>query len=80
MGTKPLHNSDERLPRANRKKNKPYGNGNGQIWARIEKRKRRHLCTMGNIKKLQNHEYHVSEEKREEMDMKKPKRCNEDRH
>ena len=43
------------------KKNKPYGNGNGQFWARIEKGKRRHLGRMGNIKKVQNHEYHVSE-------------------
>ena len=32
-----------------------YGNGNGQIWARIEKRKRRHLGRMGNVKKVQNH-------------------------
>ena len=37
----------------------------------IEKRKRRHLGRMGNIKKLQNHEYHVSEESREEMDVEK---------
>ena len=31
-------------------------------WAGIEKRKRRHLGKMGNIKKVQNHEYHVPEE------------------
>ena len=39
------------LKYANRENNKPYWNGNGQIWARIEKRKRRHLGRMGNIKK-----------------------------
>ena len=62
--------------------NKPYGNGNGQIWARIKKRNMRHLGRMGIIKKVQNHEYHThaSEESREEMDMKKPKLCNEDRN
>ena len=32
----------------------------------------------GNIKKVHNHEYHVPEESREEMDVEKPKRCNED--
>ena len=46
-------------------------NGNGQIWARIEKRKMQHLGRMGNIKKVQHHEYHVSEESRKEI-----KRCN----
>ena len=30
--------------------NKPYGNSNGQIWSRIEKRERRRLGRMGNIK------------------------------
>ena len=30
------------------------------------------------IKKIQNHEYNVSEESKEEMDVEKPKRCNED--
>ena len=50
-------------------KNKPCGNGNGQIWARIEKRKRRHLGRMGNIKKVKNNEYHVPEKSREEMDV-----------
>ena len=35
---------------------------------------------MGNIKKVQNHEYHVPEECREEMDVENPKRCNEDRN
>ena len=34
----------------------------------------------GNIKKVQNHEYHVSEESREEMDLEKPKRCDENRN
>ena len=43
-------------------KNKPHGNGNGQIWARTEKRKMRHFGRMGNVKKVQNHEYHVPEE------------------
>ena len=71
---------DGRLQCSNREKNKPYGNGNGNIWARIEKRKRRHLARIGNIKKVQNHEYHVPEERREEMDVEKPKRCNDDRN
>ena len=31
---------------------------------------------MGNIKKVQNHEYHVSEESRDKMDVEKPKQCN----
>ena len=30
--------------------------------------------------KVQNHEYHVPEESREEMDVEKPKRCNGDRN
>ena len=49
------------------------GNGKGQIWARIDK-----LGRMGNITKVQNHEYYGPEESREEMDMEKPKWCNED--
>ena len=52
-----LHDSDGRLQCSNREKNKPCGNGNGQIWVRIEKRKRRHLGRKGSIKKVQNHEY-----------------------
>ena len=32
------------------KNNKPYGNGNGHVWARIEKRNSRNLGKMGNIK------------------------------
>ena len=51
-----------------------------QIWARIEKRNRRHLGRMGNIKKAQHHKYHDSEESRKEMDVEKPKRCSEDRN
>ena len=74
METKPLHNSDGRLQCANREKNKPYGNGNGQIWTRIEKRKKRHLGRMGYIKKVPNLEHHVSEESREEIDVEMPKR------
>ena len=35
---------------------------------------------MDNIKKVQNHEYHVPEESREKMDVEKPKRYNEDRN
>ena len=31
-------------------------------------------------KNVQNHEYHVPEESTEEMDVEKPKRCNEDRN
>ena len=38
------------------------------------------LGRMGNIKEIQNHEYHVPEESKEEKDVEKPKRCNEDRH
>ena len=48
------------------------------IWAQSEKRKRRHLGRIGNAKKVQNYEYHVPEESREEMDLENPKRCNED--
>ena len=33
--TKPLHNSDGRFQCSHWEKNKPYGNGNGQIWAEI---------------------------------------------
>ena len=58
------------------KNNKPFGNGKGQIRARTEKRKGR----MGNLKKVQNHKDDVSEESRDEMDVEKPKRCNEARH
>ena len=43
------------------------------MWAQIENGKRRHLERMGNIKKVQNHEYNVSEESREEMDVENPK-------
>ena len=35
---------------------------------------------MGNIKKVQKHEYHVSEQRREVMDVRKPKRGNEYRN
>ena len=35
---------------------------------------------MSNVKKVGNHEYHVPDESREEMDVEKPKRCNEDRN
>ena len=44
----------------------------GQTWARIEKRKRRHLGRMGNFKKGQTYEYHVPEESREDMNVKSP--------
>ena len=80
METKPLNDSDSRLQCANREKNIRYRNGSVQIWARIEKRNRRHLGRMGNIKKAQNHKYHDSEESRKEMDVEKPKRCSEDRN
>jgi len=33
---------------------------------------------MGNIKKVQKHEYHVSEESREDIDVEKPILCNAD--
>ena len=46
-----------------------------QILVRNEKRKRQN-----GQHQVQNHEYHVSEESREEMDVEKPKRCNEDRN
>jgi len=42
--------------------------------------KRRNRGRMGNFKKEQNHEYLVSKENMEEMDVNKPKRCNEDQH
>ena len=61
------------------KNNKPCGNGNGQMWARVEKRKRRHLGGMVNIRRVQNHEYNVPDESREGMDKENSKRCNEDR-
>ena len=61
-------------------KNKPHRNGNRYSWARIEKRKRRQLGRMGNINKVHNHEYHVSEESMEEIDVGNPRRCNEDQH
>ncbi|MEG7521682.1 MAG: hypothetical protein M3H12_01065 [Chromatiales bacterium] len=41
--------------------NKPNGSGNRQICTRNEKRKGRYIGRMGYIKKVQNHEYHVSE-------------------
>ena len=75
---KPLHDSDGRLQGTNRENTKPYGNGNGHISARIEKRKKRHLGRMGNVKKVQSHESHVPEESKEEMDIEKHKPCNED--
>ena len=46
----------------------------------LELIKGRHLGRMGNIKKVQNNEYHVPEENREEMDVEKPKRCNGDQN
>ena len=58
----------------------PMETATGKNCARIEKRKKRHLGRMGNTKKVQNNEYRVSEESREEMDTEKPKRCNEDRN
>ena len=46
--------------------------------ARFEKR---NLCRMSNIKKVQNHEYHVvPEESMEDMSVEKPKQCNDDRN
>ena len=80
METKPLHDNDGRLQCSNREKKKPCVNGNGQIWVRIEKQKMGYLGRVGNIKKVQNHKYHVSEESREKMDMERPKRCNEGRN
>ena len=55
-------------------------NGNGQIWARLVKRKRRHLGRIGNIKNVQNNGFHVPEESRGEMDVEKSKRCDEHRN
>ena len=58
------------------KKNEFYGNSKGEIWFR----KRRHLGEIGNIKKVENHEYQVSEECMEEMDVETPKLCGENRN
>ena len=58
------HGSDGKLQYSNREKNTPYGNGNGQEAT---------PCTMDNMKKIQNHEHHIPEESREEMDLEKPK-------
>ena len=70
-----LHDFDpNRLEKSN------HVNGNGQILIRNKTRKRRHLGRMGNIKKAQNHEYHVSEETRETMNVGKRKRSNEDQN
>ena len=55
--------------KSKREKKKLNGNGKGQIWARIENRKRRPVGRMDNIKKVQNHEYHVPEDSRYEMDV-----------
>ena len=58
-----------------KRKKIPMEKGNGLIWARIKKRKRRHLGRMGNIKKI-HLEYHVSEESRNTMFQKKAgRRC-----
>ena len=62
--TKPLHDRDGRLQCTNKEKNQTSGNGNGQFWAPIEIRKRRHLSRMDHVKIVQNHEYHVSQESR----------------
>ena len=68
--TKPLHNSAQ-IEKTTK---------HMEIWARTEKQNRRPLGRMGNITKVQNHEYHVSEESKEKMDVEKPKRCREDRN
>ena len=67
----------------NREKNKPYGTLWKRQWANLGSNwetKERRLGRMGNIKKVQNHEYYIPEESREEMDMEEPKYCNEDRN
>ena len=46
----------------------------------ILEKKKFYLGRIGNIKEVQNLEYHVPEESRYEMDVEKPKRCNEDRN
>ena len=46
------------------------------MWAPIETQKVPHLGRMGNIEKVQNHEYHVPEESRKDMDVEKPKLYN----
>ena len=74
---KPLLNSDGRLHSSNREKNKRYGNGNGQIWAQIEKQE---ATPWQNGQHQENYGYHVPEESREEMGVEKPKRCIEDRN
>ena len=63
-------------------KNKPYENGNVQILGRIEKQKRRHLGGLGNVSRENKIMKTIlfSEESKEEVDMEKPQRCNEERH
>ena len=61
------------------KRRNPMETATGKFGLEL-RNKRRNLGRMGNIKKEQNHEYLVSEECREEMDVEKSKRCNEDQH
>ena len=54
------------------KRTKPMETATGKCG--IKKRKRQQLDKAGIIKTVQNHEYHVPEERRGEMDMEKPNR------
>ena len=80
MENKPLHNRYGRLQCATIEKNTPYGTGNGYFSAQIEKRNTEYLGRLDNVKKVQNHKYHVREEHRKEMVVEKSKTCNEDRN
>ena len=64
----------------NRDTNSPIDTTTGKCWALIETRKSRQFGRMGNIKKVQNREYYLSEESRQEMNMENPKRWNEKRN
>ena len=68
--------SDGRFQGAIGKRTNPIETATGILG--LELRKER--GDTDNITKVQNHAYHVSEESREEMDMEKPKCCNEDRN
>ena len=69
----PLYNSGERFQCANREKNKPTETTTGKVGYEF-------LNERGDTKKVQNHECHVSEEIKKEMDVEKSKPCSEDRN
>jgi len=56
------------------------GDVKAQVYKIKSKPKGRLFGRMGNIKKEEILAYHVCEESREEMDVEKPKCCNEDQY